>query len=664
MITVPFPPENWYGRNQQYLIGAIAKVRHAVQQLCSTDDDEELDELVSDGEDQFAADSRLETLCQIFALSDFERDILLLCAGLEWDKTWGPLCAAAQAQTQRPYPTFSLALAALSQPNWYALTPQAPLRRWQLIEMGGGNALTTSPLRIDERILHYLAGDEQVDHRLLDVLHPIALLHSLVPSQVELAESITTTWVQASQSTGVQGSRLLPVIQLCSPDTSSQQAIAASICQKLGLTLYRLSGEQLPTEQSQLKLLKLLLEREHRLSKLALLLDCNFVEQTDTARLGAIAQLIETIDLPLLLMTRDRRAQRYRSILSFEVERPLVEEQRHLWQMALGDLATEQQIGRLTAQFNFSPATIQLAALQLQTQQQDTTDKDGFDRGRSLWQICRLQARPRLDELAQRIHSRATWEDLILPARERQVLQAVITHVQQRQQVYEQWGFAAKSRRGLGTSALFAGASGTGKTTAAEILAHELQLDIYRIDLSSVVSKYIGETEKNLGRVFDAAEQGGVILLFDEADALFGKRSEVKDSRDRYANMEVGYLLQRMEAYQGLAILTTNLKNSLDQAFLRRIRFIVQFPFPDLRQRAEIWRRMFPSQTPIAGLDFTKLAMLNISGGNIRNIALNSAFIAAAAQEPIQMKHLLQAAKNEYLKLERPLTDAEIKGWI
>jgi SpoVK/Ycf46/Vps4 family AAA+-type ATPase len=215
----------------------------------------------------------------------------------------------------------------------------------------------------------------------------------------------------------------------------------------------------------------------------------------------------------------------------------------------------------------------------------------------------------------------------------------------------------------LGISALFVGVSGVGKTMAAEVLANALHLDLYRIDLSAVVSKYIGETEKNLHRIFDAAEEGGAILLFDEADALFGKRSEVKDSHDRYANIEVSYLLQRMEAYQGLAILTTNMKDVLDTAFLRRIRFIVQFPFPDAAQRAEIWRHIFPKAAPTEGLDVEKLAQLNIAGGNIRNIALKAAFIAADAGEPIRMQHLLRAARNEYANLEKTLTSAETKGW-
>src|SRR5215216_2165700 len=283
--------------------------------------------------------------------------------------------------------------------------------------------------------------------------------------------------------------------------------------------------------------------------------------------------------------------------------------------------------------------------------------------GAMLWDACRAQSRPRLDDLAQRIEPVAIWNDLVLPESQRQILRDVAAHVRQRVQVYETWGFAAKGARGLGISALFTGASGTGKTMAGEVLANELRLDLYRIDLSQVVSKYIGETEKNLRRVFDAAEEGGAILLFDEADALFGKRSEVKDSHDRYANIEVSYLLQRMEAYRGLAILTTNLKSSLDSAFLRRLRFVVQFPFPDTPQRAEIWRRVFPPATPLADLNFDNLARMNIARGNIRNIALHATFLAADTGSPVAMRHLLRAARSEYAKLEKPLTDAEIGGW-
>ena len=211
----------------------------------------------------------------------------------------------------------------------------------------------------------------------------------------------------------------------------------------------------------------------------------------------------------------------------------------------------------------------------------------------------------------------------MLPAAQLEILREIAAQVAWPPARLRRLGLRAQEPRGLGISALFAGPSGTGKTMAAEVLARELELDLYRIDLSQVVSKYIGETEKNLRRVFDAAETGGAILLFDEADALFGKRTEVKDSHDRYANIEVSYLLQRMEAYRGLAILTTNLRDALDQAFVRRLRFVVEFPFPDAAQRAEIWRRVFPAadadrrrSTP------RRLAALSLAGGNIRNIAL------------------------------------------
>jgi SpoVK/Ycf46/Vps4 family AAA+-type ATPase len=345
-------------------------------------------------------------------------------------------------------------------------------------------------------------------------------------------------------------------------------------------------------------------------------------------------------------------------MLTLDVSKPTTNEQHALWRSALGahSISLDGKLDALVSQFDLSASTILAAAMN------DQSDERSPE-WTTLWDACRMQTRPRLDDLAHRIKPLATWEELVLPDAQRTILREIATHVRQRYQVYATWGFAQKCARGLGISALFAGASGTGKTMAAEVLANELRLDLYRIDLSQVVSKYIGETEKNLRRVFDAAEEGGAILLFDEADALFGKRSEVKDSHDRYANIEISYLLQRMEQYRGLAILTTNMKEALDSAFLRRIRFIVHFPFPDLAGREEIWRGIFPEQTPTEELAIGKLARLNIAGGNIRNIALNAAFLAADVNEPVRMNHLLRAARTEYAKIEKPLTDAEIGGW-
>jgi SpoVK/Ycf46/Vps4 family AAA+-type ATPase len=357
----------------------------------------------------------------------------------------------------------------------------------------------------------------------------------------------------------------------------------------------------------------------------------------------------------------DRLPAPRRAFLTLKMPTPTPHEKRALWLGALGESAASAngQVDALVSQFDLGPGAIRNACAEALGRRDGASE----DLGDLLWDAGRAQASPHLEDLAQRIEPAAAWDDLVLPGAQKQLLREVAMHVRQRARVYEDWGFAARNSRGLGISALFAGPSGTGKTMAAEVLANELRLDLYRIDLSSVVSKYIGETEKNLRRVFDAAESGGAILLFDEADALFGKRTEVRDSHDRYANIEVSYLLQRMEAYRGLAILTTNMKEAIDSAFLRRLRFVVTFPFPDARHRAEIWRRVFPAQTPTEGLRWADLARLSVAGGSIRSIALNGAFLAADEGGPVTMRHLAQAARSEYLKLEKPLIESEIGAW-
>jgi hypothetical protein len=524
-----------------------------------------------------------------------------------------------------------------------------------------GNALTSSPLRIDERILHYIAGVSYLDEQLIGMVEPVQLPPGvLVESHRQLAQQLAATWWQASDVS------FLPIVQLCGDEIASKRAIAAAASSLLGFNLNAISASTIPTNTNELYQLIQLWKREAILGKSVLLLDCDETNMSDSVRENAIAQLIERISSPLIITSRDRRASKQRPLVTFDVYKPTNNEQRTIWNHALGEKTSNLNglVDSLVSQFNLSTPGIHAACAKAMGRWRDAQQDSNSQLHTLLWDTCRTQARPQLDDLAQHIKSVATWDDLVLPEIQRQILRDISAHVRQRTKVYESWGFAGKGGRGLGISALFAGASGTGKTMAAEVLAGELRLDLYRIDLSSVVSKYIGETEKNLRRVFDAAEAGGAILLFDEADALFGKRSDVKDSHDRHANIEVSYLLQRMESYQGLAILTTNLKSSLDQAFLRRIRFVVQFPFPDGNQREEIWKRVFPKQTPTEGLEADKLGRLNVAGGNIRNIALNAAFLAADAGEPVTMEHILRAAKSEYVKLERPLTDPEIKGWI
>jgi hypothetical protein len=341
--------------------------------------------------------------------------------------------------------------------------------------------------------------------------------------------------------------------------------------------------------------------------------------------------------------------------VAITVDRPTSDEQWHMWSAHVDD---PEIVDALVGQFDLDAGLIADVAGAVDVEALANAGGAPDDvRGPTApwWDACRDHVRPHLGGLAQHVDSAATWSDLVLPPAQFELLHQLVLDVQHRFTVYERWGMHRGRRRGLGTTALFSGASGTGKTLAAEVLANELSLDLYRIDLSAVVSKYIGETEKNLRQVFDEADRGGVVLLFDEADALFGKRTEVSDSHDRYANTEIAYLLQRMEEHRGLAILTTNLRDSLDRAFLRRLRFVVEFPFPLAEQRAAIWRQAFPATTPTGDLDVALLAELNLSGGSIHNVATAAAFLAAGDGGAVGMHHVIDATRVECAKLDLPL---------
>jgi AAA+ superfamily predicted ATPase len=664
---------NWHEANQRYLMAAVGEVREELQRYkdCSGNVAENKSACsgysVAQRELKQAAESlpgpaALDILAALFSLSPFERNVVLMCAGMELDSTFDSLCAAIQGDL-RPFPTFSLALAALPDAHWSALAPDASLRYWRLIEVSANGLLTKSRLSMDERVLHYLTGVSSRDERLAAIVKPLFSKGDLVPSHSKLADNLVRAWSQR------QGKSALPAVLLYGDDDTGKQAIATFICAELEMNIETISAHDLPAVSIELYDLTRLWEREAALNGSALFFDCSEIDTTDTGRLNIITRFCEQIRGALIISSRKRNINLKRSTIAFEVKKPTTGEQQALWKISLGAEADKLngKLEMITSQFDLNAQTIRHASSEilcyLNTNGSENNDpSDGI--GKMVWDECRESTRPRLDDLAQRIEPIATFDDIVLPELQKQTLKEVAIHVRQRAKVYGEWGFAAKEARGLGISALFTGVSGTGKTMAAEALANELCLDLYRIDLSQVVNKYIGETEKNLKKLFDAAEEGGAILLFDEADALFGKRSEVKDSHDRYANVEVSYLLQRMEIYRGLAILTTNMKNALDNAFLRRIRFVVQFPFPDVTHRTEIWRRIFPSDTPTEYLDVEKLARLNVAGGNIRNIALNAAFLAAEKGEPVRMMHLTCAARSEYTKLDKTLTGNETKGWI
>lgn len=647
---------NWQELNKNYLMQELARVEKKLDNKTNNKEPSTIKprsfELEPQELEKLTPHFAIEIIKDRFQLSSFETDILLLCAGMELDRGWSWLCGQAQGSDRTNYPTFSLALSTFDNPHWDSITPDAPLRNWQLIQLkNNSNSLTTQEIVIDEQIIHYLLGSKYLNEKFKGLLEFVKEDFLLASSHQKIADKLVDICLKSNKYT---------VINLYGSDDASKRAIANKIAHQLQLNLYGMSVPSLPRVEG-IYLIKRLLEREWLLNRNAILIDCDREENSDRDLNRLILLLLDNLRCPVILTSQKRRSEK--NVIVAEVTKPTIQEQRWLWSQSLADIIPEpnKQIDTLVSYFNLNLPAIENACLQLRSVDVNNND-DNIDG--QLWQICRTQARPNLEQLAQRIESDVTWKDLVLPESELNVLQELAAHVRYREQVYHHWGFASKNPRGLSISALFAGASGTGKTLAAEVLGNELQLDVYRIDLSTVVSKYIGETEKNLRKIFDAAEGCGAILLFDEADALFGKRSQVKDSHDRYANMEVSYLLQRIESYQGLAILTSNLKDDLDRAFLRRIRFTIQFPFPDFQQRTAIWQCIFPDRTPTQDLAFEKLAKLNVAGGNIKNIALNAAFIAARSQESVQMKHILQAAQNEYSKLEKPLTDREVKNWI
>jgi ATPase family associated with various cellular activities (AAA) len=581
----------------------------------------------------------LRHLAHSFELSPFELDLLILCAAVELDSEAADLCAAVQGDARLRYPTFRLAFSALANSHWSAAVPQGALRAWRLIEPVAGESLMSASLRLDEWVLHYLMGVTNIDDRLDPLVETIAPPGVLPASYAEATQRLATLWRDPKAP--------VPVAILAGNASRDKRKVAAAAGALCGMRVRLLDSARIPSSAGEREALIRLLERDCVLNGSGILIE---VSEPGTA--GAFAARFNG-RLAIAANAHFNAGSRPSVLLT--IDRPTPEEQAALWRHALGEekaASCNGALARIANQFSFDSETI------LETGRRIASDPEA-----DLWHACRTEARPLLDGLAQRIVTGAGWADLVLPQHSLETLRAMTAQVRNQDTVLRCWGLADGTSRGLGVSALFYGQSGTGKTLAAEVIANELRLDLYRIDLSQVVSKYIGETEKNLRAVFDGAENTGAVLLFDEADALFGKRSEVRDSHDRFANIEVGYLLQRMEAYRGIALLTTNMRAALDTSFLRRIRFTVQFPFPDLTQRRGIWMRMFPPNLPVEGIDYDKLARLNLPGGNIRNIALGAAFIAAEAGESVRMKHLLTAARRECGKLERALTEAEVGGW-
>ena len=677
--------ESWAEQNQRWLTHQFALLRQRIDAEEAAPDDIELSE---------DFEPALERCANLFGLSEFERELLMLAAGVELDNALRQSVMHAHGRTTEgsrlAQPTFSLALAVLHNPHWDALSPQAPLRRWKLVELDGRRTPALQPLYIDERILHFVSGVVSFDARLHGLVRLVPAPHHVESQQ--LAQRI------ARGLTSPDGRAPLVVLTQDRPDpetlhTAAQDMLAAT--DSVGLWLM---ARDLPTDAAELADIALLLDREASLTGGVPIIELDAHAEaaaehehrcvTLLAHLLGPAMLLGSCEPARLARLQDRRVLRIN--IPGPKEQTLEAHARLAVDESMGDTLA-RALRPALQQFHLSASALRNVLEQVVAEAptyDDTPLAEYGDRpservgpclgrpgaaaredepqpelDRRVWQACRDATRGGLDALAQRVDSQAGFDDIVLPATQIQLLKEIAEHLRHRCTVYGDWGMGGKALRGQGLCVLFAGESGTGKTLAAEAIANEAMLDLYRIDLATVVSKYIGETEKNLKRVFDAAEASGAVLLFDEADALYGKRSDVKDSHDRYANIEVAYLLQRVEAYRGLAILTTNFRSALDRAFLRRIRFIVQFPFPDEAAREQIWRRELPPSAPIDGVDFTTLARMQLAGGHIRSVALNAAFMAAGAGEAISMNHLRHAAQREAAKLERPLTEASQRAW-
>lgn len=602
--------------------------------------------------------SALDQAAERLMLSSFERKIAVMCAAFELEAGFALLCSLAHGDSARAYPTFGLALAAFNDAHWSALTPGRPLRRFALIEVQQGVSLTAAALRIDEAFLHYLAGIPECDGRVAAFVAPLMRPDRMVPTQRRIADEVSRI-LNPGAANGCA-----PCIQLAGGDAHGKREAAAEAFAQLGLGAFALDAAVLHGQAHEVEARARAAERHARLRGAGLLIDVH--DDVEPLEREAFTHFLDQFTMPVLVATRKPFGGGRRLTHVLDVGRPTRPEQHDLWvsslTAALGPPADNEvpiraeAVRRVSTQFDFGAAAIQTAV------QRAGADSEG-GLAEKLWRAARQTGRHELSEIAERLDDRPDWHDLVLPQDQKESLRDIIAHARNRSLVHEDWGMAERHGRGLGLSVLFHGPSGTGKTMAAEVIGAEMDLDVYRVDLSQLVSKFVGETEKNLRRVFDAAEAGGAILLFDECDAIFGRRGEVEHGQDRYANLEVSYLLQRMESYRGIAILTTNLRSAIDPAFMRRLRFVVSFPFPDYAQRINIWQRVLARRVPVERVDFHRLARLAVAGGSIRNIALHAAFLAADARRPVTMSELRRAAIAECAKLERTPSDVEIGGW-
>ncbi len=618
-----------------------------------------------DGNGEALGSSRLDWLADAYELSAFDRDVVLVALAPEVDLRYERLYAYLQDDVTRRRPSVDLALNLLCASKEEKLAQRSrfaadgPLLRNDLLRLITDPTqpeppLLTHALKLDDQIVRLLLEVEGLDPRLAGLAYLCEPSHAnagLDDATLRALDGLAARHLARSEPLRVHMHGL---------DTHCRRMAAEVIA--LGTNKRLLCVDLATTSDGEM------LERAFRVAlrevwfdDAALYLEgCERLWDSERPHLWTRCARALAMHNGIVILGSGTPMGRRSTpagtppigLLPMSIPPPAERERRTLWEAHLreaGVALSSAHVEWLADRFRLTSGEIAEAAAVVA----ETAESAGEAQGTAAALFAAVRNRSAWDVqgLVRRIVPRRRWDELVVPTETQAQLRELCQRALHSRRVLTDWGFGARLSLGHGTTALFAGPSGSGKTMAAEVIAGELGLDLYKVDLSGVVSKWIGETEKNLDRIFRAAEGGSGVLFFDEADALFGRRSKVHDSHDRYANVEISYLLQRMEEHDGLAILATNLRANLDDAFIRRLSFVVHFPFPDEHSRLCIWQRIWPEELPIDGLDLPGLAReLQLTGGNIRNVALAAAYLAAADGGVVRMDHVRQAVRREFQK--------------
>lgn len=605
---------------------------------------------------------RVRLLADAFELSETAADVLLVALAPEVEEKYGRIFGYLRDDLAATRPTVELVLRLLTGHGHdratlrSALAPGAPLRRHRLVHVDPDGPGPRRTVRIDDRIAGYLLGGDDwvLDRDLAITLHEPSSVAEGAPLPPDAAESLAPI----AAAVGTEAARPLLGLFYGEDERAAETAVAV-VCAGTGRPRLRVDLSALVGDGPEVPLRRVCRDARVRNAVLHVAAVGDVAGADPQQFRHMLGRLDEHPGACFLTsdtsMPADAGATLEHHVVRIRrFPRPSMQDRTAYWS-AVPDLPANASPAELASRYRLTSGEIGDAVAAARAFGDGTITAAGLERG------CRLQSRGDLDDLAREIEPGHDWSDIVLPAATTRRLRELAAMIRNRGRIFEQWGFEERYSRGTGINVLFTGKPGTGKTMAAEVIADDVSLPLYRLDLSNVLSKYIGETEENLGRAFDAIERSDAIVFFDEADALFGKRTEVSDARDRYANAEVDYLLERMENHDGCVILATNLKENIDEAFRRRITGHVEFPLPDASARREIWADIFPAPTPTAELDLGFLADFELTGGDIKSAAVYAAGLAAEADEPVGMEHLVRAIEHQ-LQQAGTLYDRSIFG--